>query len=88
MAGMVPWWVWLLPLVRTALVIAFVLVVGVIQGRSTGTYPPLAQWSEALDRLRRWPRSGRHDHAAADTPPPLTGGREQSEQPKAAPPKR
>lgn len=62
---MVPWWAWLLPLARTGLLIAFVLVVGVIQGRSTDVYPTLQEWSEALHRLTWWSRLLRRDRGDA-----------------------
>lgn len=68
--GMVPWWAWLLPLARAGLLIAFVLVVGIVQGRSTGVYPTLLEWSEALHRLRWWPRSRRRDEDVTDVAPP------------------
>ncbi|WP_041254080.1 hypothetical protein [Frankia sp. EAN1pec] len=55
MADLVPWWVWLILLARQLLVIGFVLLAGVVQGRSTGQYPTLKEWCAALHLLRRPP---------------------------------
>jgi len=56
MAELVPWWVWLIPLARTFLLAGFVLLAGLVQGRSSGRYPTLEQWCEALRAVHRWHR--------------------------------
>jgi len=67
-------WAWLtllLPFVlRDVVTVGFILIIGVIQGVTTGQYPSLDRWAQALGRL--WgrptadPSSTRDDES---TPP-------------------
>jgi hypothetical protein len=48
MADAIPWWILLLPFVRPAMTIVFVLLAGAIQGRTSGRWPSLAEWASAV----------------------------------------
>jgi hypothetical protein len=43
-----PWWAWTVPLWPTLLAMAFVLLTGWLRGRSTGSYPTVQEWTQAL----------------------------------------
>jgi hypothetical protein len=47
-----PWWLWLIPLVRPTLTIGFVLFAGTLQGHASGTWPTLTEWCAAMRSLR------------------------------------
>ena len=51
-----PWWAWLflLPIWLQLLAMGFVLLIGHLTYRSTGSYPTLAEWCTAL--LLLWAR--------------------------------
>jgi hypothetical protein len=53
MNGM-PWWVWLVPLGRPALTIAFVLLVGICQGLMGDKWPTFDEWASAFSRSCRY----------------------------------
>jgi hypothetical protein len=56
MMNALPVWVWLIPLLRPVLTLGFVLLAGTIQGRTTGTWPTLAEWCTAMHGLRAFAR--------------------------------
>jgi hypothetical protein len=59
-----------LALARVVVLVAFTIITGVVQGRSTGKYPKVGEWTEALRRLLTGgshdnrPTSGRRAHRA------------------------
>jgi hypothetical protein len=50
---------------RAVLAITFVVIVGIVQGRTTGKYPSLTQWVAALRRLQPFRRARGEDTSEA-----------------------
>lgn len=46
-----PWWIWLVPVIRVFITGAFIVVAGLVQGKTTGRYPTLAESCEAFRTL-------------------------------------
>lgn len=50
------WWICVVPFVQPVLMVTFVLVAGIIQGRTTGRWPTLVEWSMAMRTVRPFTR--------------------------------
>jgi len=48
----IPWWAWTVPMWPTAMCMAYALLVGVLQRKTTGRYPSFGEWCRAVPMLR------------------------------------
>jgi hypothetical protein len=66
-----PWWLLVVPWIGPAMRILFVLVAGTIQGRTTGRWPTLTEWTSAVSTnpVNVTRRSSRRSSQPVDPPP-------------------
>lgn len=60
-----PWWMVLVLVARPLLTLLFVVFAGVVQGRTTGSYPTLGEWCHALASLHPTTTSPRYRRDSA-----------------------
>jgi hypothetical protein len=68
-----PWWILLLPVIRPLIMVGFVLVAGLVQGRTTGIWPTLSEWTSAVSTVRPFARRMRTIPTKQIGSPPCEG---------------